>query len=128
MTDITDIEDIKLLVNTFYAKVRNDDQLAEIFNGVIQDRWPEHLEKMYRFWQTVLLGKHTYYGSPFASHAELPVQPAHFQRWLNLFNKTLEEHFDGEKAAEAKWRANQMAHMFQMKLDHYRENPNKFIL
>lgn len=125
MTEITDIEDVKLLVNTFYGKVRRDDQLADIFNNAIQNRWPEHLEKMYCFWQTVLLGDHTYYGSPFAPHAKLPIQTKHFERWLSLFNTTVEEYFEGEKAVEAKWRASQMARMFQMKLDHYHENPNK---
>ena len=127
MTKITDIEDIKLLVNTFYGKVRRDDRLADIFNNAIQDRWPEHLEKMYRFWQTVLLGDHTYYGSPFAPHAKLPIQPEYFDRWLRLFNMTVEEHFEGEKAVEAKWRASQMARMFQIKLEHYHENPNKSV-
>ena len=63
--DISNIQDIKLLVDVFYGKVREDGKLKDIFNNKIQDRWPEHLEKMYRFWQTVLLEEHTYYGSPF---------------------------------------------------------------
>ena len=57
--DILDLEDVKQLVDTFYAKVREDNMLAPVFNERIQDRWPEHLEKMYRFWQTVLLDEHT---------------------------------------------------------------------
>ncbi len=125
MTEIQNLEDVKRLVDGFYEKVRLDPQLAPIFDDAIQERWPEHLEKMYRFWQTVLLGDHTYYGSPFAPHAKLPIQPRHFERWLNLFNQTIDEHFEGNKAVEAKWRAGQMARMFQMKLDHYRENPKK---
>ena len=47
--DIQDIEDIKLLVDTFYDNIRKDELLAPIFNDKIEDRWPEHLEKMYRF-------------------------------------------------------------------------------
>ena len=58
--DIDAIEDIKLMVDSFYGKVREDAMLSFIFNDRIQDRWPEHLEKMYRFWQTVLLDEHTY--------------------------------------------------------------------
>lgn len=49
-TDIITIDDIKHLVNSFYDKVRQDDLLADIFNNKIEDRWPIHLEKMYRFW------------------------------------------------------------------------------
>ena len=36
--EILNIEDIKLLVNSFYGKVREDDLLASIFNEKIQDR------------------------------------------------------------------------------------------
>ena len=119
--EILTIEDIKLLVDDFYGKVRNDEMLSPIFNERIQDRWPVHLEKMYTFWQTVLLGEHTYYGSPFPPHANLPVNGEHFQRWLELFNSTVDELFSGEKATEAKWRANKMAEMFQLKINHYRQ-------
>ena len=96
--DIENIEDVKLLVDTFYAKVREDDQLKDIFNERIQDRWPEHLEKMYRFWQTVLLDEHTYYGSPFVPHAQLPVEKEHFNQWITLFYATVDDLFVGEKA------------------------------
>lgn len=118
--DIRGIEDVKLLVDTFYGKVRNDNSLAPIFNERIQDRWPEHLDKMYRFWQTVLLGEHTYFGSPFPPHAKLPVEHAHFEQWINLFTQTIHELFKGEKAEEAVWRANKMAEMFEIKIDHFR--------
>ena len=120
--DITTIEDIKLLVDSFYRKVRKDDLLKNIFNEKIQDRWPEHLEKMYRFWQTVLLEEHTYYGSPFVPHARLPVEAQHFGQWIKLFNETVEEFFDGEKAKKAKWQGERMAEMFQHKIEYYRNN------
>lgn len=123
--DIKDIDDIKLLVNTFYNKIRHDEFLAPIFNERIKDNWLQHLEKMYRFWQTVLLEEHTYFGSPFSPHANLPVDHAHFQQWLALFTKTLDEMFVGEKANEAKWRANKMAQMFEIKIEHFRKQKFK---
>ena len=46
--DIASLEDIKLLVNTFYSQVQKDDFIGPIFNEKIGNRWPEHLEKMYR--------------------------------------------------------------------------------
>lgn len=121
--DITTIEDIRLLVDTFYGEIRIDLLLGGIFNGVIKDRWPEHLEKMYSFWQTVLLGEHTYYGSPFPPHAQLPVEQKHFDAWLKLWYETIDEHFTGEKAEEAKWRGDKMAVMFLSKIEYYRNNP-----
>ena len=57
--DIGTLDDIKLLVDTFYGKIRENELLGPIFNGILKDRWPAHLEKMYRFWQTVLLEQHT---------------------------------------------------------------------
>lgn len=120
--DILQLEDIKLLVDTFYDKVRKDELIGPIFNDKIQDRWPQHLAKMYTFWQTVLLGEHTYYGSPFPPHAQLPVEKEHFETWLALFSQTLDELFSGEISKEALWRANKMAEMFQYKISHYRQN------
>jgi hemoglobin len=120
--DITTIEDIRLLVDTFYGKVRVNNLLGGIFNGVIKDRWPEHLEKMYRFWQTVLLGDHTYWGSPFPPHAQMPIAQNHFEAWLKLWHEAIDEHFAGAKADEAKWRAEKMAVMFLSKIQYYRQS------
>ena len=128
LTDILSLEDVKLLVNTFYGKVREDKLIGPIFDERIQDRWPEHLAKMYTFWQTVLLGEHTYYGSPFPPHAKLPVEKIHFERWLTLFSETLNELFTGEIAVEAMWRANKMAEMFQFKIHHYRQNSTNSLI
>lgn len=122
--EILTLEDIKVLVDNFYGKVRRDDLLKDIFDGVIQDRWPEHLEKMYRFWQTVLLGDHTYFGAPFPPHAKLPVEWDHFERWLKLFYETVDENFVGEKAARAKWQGERMADMFHYKIQYYRNTPS----
>lgn len=119
--DICHLDDIKLIVDSFYDKVREDTLLAPIFNGVIQDRWPEHLETMYTFWQTVLLGEHTYTGSPFPPHANLPVSKTHFDQWLTLFFNTIDDHFEGEKADEAKWRASRMAEVFQFKIVRFQQ-------
>ena len=126
--DIETIEDIRLLVDEFYGRVREDDLLADIFNGVIGNHWSEHLKKMYTFWQTVLLKEHTYYGSPFPPHSRLPVNKDHFQRWLKLFHKTIDDHFEGETAEEAKWRSERMAEMFLYKIKYYRENNSKSLI
>src|SRR5690606_24757315 len=99
---IETIDDIRLLVDTFYGKARQDSLIGPIFNDVIGDQWPVHLEKMYRFWQTVLFDKeHTYFGAPFPPHAKLPVNQEHFDTWLGLWHETIDEFFTGERAAEA---------------------------
>jgi hemoglobin len=118
--DITNIEDIQLMVNTFYTKVQEDELIGAIFNEKIGDRWPEHLEKMYRFWQTILLEEHTYSGSPFPPHKQLPVEKKHFDRWMEIFTTTVDGLFSGPLAEEAKLRGANMAHMFNYKIEYFR--------
>ena len=119
--DIISEEDVVLLVNTFYDKVKLDEDLSPIFNGVIKDNWNKHLDKMYKFWQTILLNEPKYKGSPFAPHAKLPVNKSHFDKWILLFSESIDENFTGEKAEEAKSRANQMAQVFHHKIDYLRQ-------
>ena len=117
MEDIRALDDIKLLVDGFYGKVRADETLGPVFDQVIGDHWDTHLDKMYRFWQTILLeeGK-TYFGNPFLKHAPLPIRPEHFSRWLTLWEETIRTRFAGPKADEAVWRAQKMGYVFQVKL------------
>ncbi|MCY1249253.1 hypothetical protein D9M72_627700 [compost metagenome] len=72
---------------------------------------------MYTFWQTVLLGEHTYNGSPFPPHAQMRLDGSHFQRWLSIWSATIDKHFEGEIAEEAKWRAEKMARLFLIKIE-----------
>jgi hemoglobin len=125
MKDIKEMEDIRKLVDSFYKKVRKDELLGPVFEEVIQDRWPDHLDKMYKFWQTVLLGQHTYLGSPFMPHLDLPVKKQHFDRWLWLFENTTDQFFEGETAEKAKLQAGKMALMFETKIDHYKKSGGK---
>lgn len=119
--DILQLEDVKLMVDSFYEKVRADNLIGPVFNEKIQDRWPEHLDKMYRFWQTVLLEEHTYFGSPFPPHSQLPIAHEHFERWMELFIATTNELFEGEKKEEAQWRAGKMAEMFEIKIEYFKK-------
>lgn len=123
--DISNIDDIKLLVNTFYEKVQHDDLIGPIFNQKMIGRWPEHLEKMYRFWQTILLEEHTYSGTPFPPHKHLPVNQSHFDRWMEIFTVTVDNLFVGKLAEEAKVRAANMANMFNYKIEYFRNLENQ---
>ena len=119
--DIETLEDVQLLVNEFYGKIRKNPLLQDIFNQVIQNRWPEHLAKMYTFWQTVLLDKHTYFGRPLVPHIELPVVAIHFEEWIKLWYGTLDELFEGgPKVDHAKWQSARMAEMFQLKIQMFK--------
>ncbi|MEO6131957.1 MAG: group III truncated hemoglobin [Saprospiraceae bacterium] len=113
MSDITTEEDIKILINAFYDRVKQDDVIGYIFNEVANVNWSHHLPRMYAFWEFLLLGGESYQGNPFEVHRKLnekvPLVSAHFDRWLELFNKAVDENFTGLNAEEAKNKAKLIA-------------------
>ena len=125
MKDIKEVEDIELMVNQFYGKVREDELLAPIFATRVEEgAWEKHLERMVSFWGTILLFQGDYRGNAFPKHVGLNIGAAHFDRWLLLFQNTVDEHFFGKKAEEAKERAEKMAKMFNSKLEYLADRPN----
>ncbi|NQX56445.1 group III truncated hemoglobin [Pedobacter panaciterrae] len=125
--DISNFEDIVLFVDGFYSKVNQDELIGPIFDAVITD-WNSHLAKMYDFWNAVLFGVAGFKGNPFARHAPLPLQKNHFERWLLLFEQTIDEHFSGELADETKKKAGMMAEMFLSKLSHMKGGSDRVIV
>ncbi|HZV70040.1 MAG TPA: group III truncated hemoglobin [Saprospiraceae bacterium] len=113
MKDISTVEDIKSLIDSFYSKVKKDDVIGYIFNDVAHVNWEHHLPKMYAFWEFLLLGMDTYRGNPFEAHRKLSekiqLRPDHFDRWLQLFTQSVDEQFAGLNAEEAKNKAKLIA-------------------
>ena len=120
MEDIKHSSDIVRLVDTFYLSVQLDDHIGPIFNRVVEGRWDVHLEKMYGFWGTVLLGTSSYFGRPFPPHLKLGIEQSHFDRWIKLWRESINSLFAGAKADEAIWRGEKMAVMFLSKIDYYK--------
>ncbi len=114
--DIQTQQDVRLLVESFYQKVNKDPLLSPIFNDLVQVNWQEHLPTMYQFWESLLFRSNIYRGQPWPKHAVLPVNPAHFARWLALFKETVDQHFAGPKAIEAKNLAASIADTFQNRM------------
>lgn len=91
-------DEISTLVDRFYEKVRDDEEIGPIFNTAVQD-WNEHLAVLKDFWSSVLLGTGRYKGRPMAAHIPLPIAPKNFRRWLALFEETAHEVLPTELAA-----------------------------
>jgi hemoglobin len=81
---------IERLVRSFYDKVREDEMLGPVFDARIAD-WEPHLAQMCAFWSSVALMSGRYHGAPMPKHLPLPVDAAHFDRWLALFEETVGE-------------------------------------
>ena len=98
MNDITNREDVGVLVHTFYDKIRENEMLGPIFNGHITDaQWPAHLSKLTDFWESNLFGVRTFRGSPSAKHVNVDknlnhtISQNHFAQWLQLWFETIDE-------------------------------------
>lgn len=78
------------LVRAFYARVRVDALIGPIFNARITD-WEPHLVRISDFWSSVMLRSGRYQGQPMQLHLPLPIDSAHFDRWLQLFESTARE-------------------------------------
>jgi len=119
--DIENLEDIKLLVDSFYNKVKVDDLIAVFFNDIARVNWDLHLPKMYAFWDTILFGSMTYKGAPLAHHIPInslmSMERHHFDRWVELWTETVYELFEGKIADSAIYKANNIANVMGYKLE-----------
>ena len=116
MDTIETRNDISVLVNSFYAKIRKDELLGPIFNSHIPDeKWPEHLSKLTDFWETNLFGIAKFKGNPSQKHVnvdrnlEYTIEQTHFGKWLQLWFETIDELYEGKLADKAKNAARNMS-------------------
>jgi hemoglobin len=103
------------LVDTFYARVRQDPLIGPVFNAAVED-WDEHLEKLAGFWSSVMLTTGRYKGNPFGAHQKLPITPPMFDRWLALWSETVGEMFGPEAADQLRAKAERIGQSLQQGL------------
>jgi hemoglobin len=104
-------QEISELVDRFYAKVRQDEEIGPIFNAVVDD-WPYHLALLKNFWSTVLNTTGRYKGDPMMKHLQLSLDPPHFRRWLELFEETARETMQPDHAEIVVAKAERIAQNF----------------
>ena len=118
--DIRTREDCEHLVRAFYGRTLADPVLGFIFTDVAHLDLDTHVPRITAFWETVLLGAHTYSGGAFAPHARLnskvTLYAGHFERWLWLWRMTVDERFAGPRATQAKQHAERVAAAFYSRL------------
>lgn len=121
LRDLENRADVYKLVSAFYTEVRKDELLGPIFNRHIID-WPEHLERLTDFWETNLFYVAKFRGNPMQVHQKVDaaenytINEMHFGVWLNLWFKTLDSLFEGEKSNIAKNRARNMGTFFHINI------------
>ncbi|MEA2739414.1 MAG: hemoglobin [Acetobacteraceae bacterium] len=119
LSEVTE-EAITLLIDRFYAAVRQEPVLGPVFESAIcPEAWPEHLATMRRFWSSVTLASGRYSGNPVAVHRAVPdLQRPMFARWLDLFEKTVRELFVPDVARQFMAKAQRIAASLQLALFH----------
>ena len=125
--DIENREDIDLLMREFYRTAMTDDLIGYIFTDVAKLDLDVHLPIIGDFWESMLFHTGVYakhQRNPLQVHAELdeqsPLLFEHFERWLEIFRRKVDENFAGENASYIKERANAIGNRFM----HYLMSPH----
>ena len=120
LRDIESRADCERLVRAFYGRALEDPIIGFLFTDVAKLDLEAHVPRITSFWETILLGAQTYGGGAFRPHAALhtkaPLRRAHFEQWLSLWSRTVDELFAGERAELAKAHANRVARAFHQRL------------
>ena len=120
MNDIVSSNEIKMVIDTFYEKVRADASIGFIFNDIAKVDWEHHMPIMYTFWESTVFGTGTYTRNAMTPHFVLQDKvkftAAHFERWVFFFVTTVDELYAGENAEIMKMRATSIAGLMQNKL------------
>lgn len=118
--DIESRPDIERLMKAFYKFALTDETIGYIFTDVARLDLDQHLPIIVDFWESLLLGGKNYPSrgrNPLQVHAELnlksKLEAPHFRRWLEVFNGTVDDMFEGERADFAKLRAENIANRMQ---------------
>ena len=118
--DIESREDCERLVRAFYGRALTDPVIGWLFTDVARLDLEAHVPRIASFWETILLGAHSYGGGAFAPHAALNararLRAGHFERWLWLWQQTVDELYDGDRAQLAKAHAERVAGAFHARL------------
>jgi hemoglobin len=103
---------IERVVRAFYTAARRDPLLGPVFDQVTE--WEHHIAQVCAFWSSVTRMTGRYHGNPMAVHLPLGLGPAHFARWLEMFEDTARAECSPEGAEHLIERARRIARSLEM--------------
>lgn len=118
--DITNREDLYLVVSEFYKKLLSQKEMQHFFEKFNnKDTLEKHLNILVDFWDNILFYSGTYQKNAMQPHVQLhqkkPFSQQHFKIWIQLFNESVDNHFKGNNAHTIKTRALSIATIMQIK-------------
>ena len=117
--DITNREDLLLLIKGFYEKLLNDPSISYLFTDVAKINLAHHFPVLVDFWDAILFQSGTYQKNAMQPHLVLhqksPLTKHHFETWLRYFKESVDELFSGANSFIIKERATSIATVMQIK-------------
>lgn len=111
--DIADRDDLTELLRDFYGRAFRDDLLGPVFVDVARMDLEQHLPTICDFWETVLFRTGSYRRNALQPHMRLhgrtELTPAHFDRWLALWQATVTDRHAGPNADLARLQGRRIA-------------------
>ena len=120
MRDISSRQDIEHIMQTFYTEALVDPIIGDFFTKIARLHLEEHLPEITDFWEQQLFRKGRYQKNVLQIHLDLndkkKFEEIHFQTWLALFNKAIDQNFEGDLANLMKTRALSIATVMRIKM------------
>lgn len=122
--DIETRDDIANLMRTFYSRMFEDEVMGPIFVDVAKMDLEAHIPVMCDFWELQLFQKPGYRGGMMAVHFRLHMmmdgeglEHHHFMRWMDYWESTLDDLFEGPRATWAKTVASRVGRNMSQRID-----------
>jgi hemoglobin len=123
--DIENRDDLEKVLNAFYKRAFEDDLISHFFLEVVPLDLKTHIPVITNFWESVVFNKHSYRKNVMEVHQHIhslsQIKKEHLDRWVELFTKTIDDFFEGEKATLMKNRAASIATLMNIKLNYNNE-------
>ena len=120
--DIENRDDIVELLWTFYKRAFQDELIGRFFTEVVPLDLPTHVPVIADFWEAVVFNKQGYRKNVMEVHRHIhqlsAIKKEHLERWVQLFTGTIDELFAGTRAVLMKQRAQSIATLMDIKLNH----------
>ena len=122
MRDIENRNDIEIVLDAFYKEAVNDGEIGHFFTEVVQLDIQKHMPVIAEFWEAILFDTRAYRKNVMKVHQHIHqlsnIRKEHLDHWVRLFHQTLGKYFEGNKALLMKQRAQSIATLMDIKLNH----------
>lgn len=120
--DIETREDLYKMLEAFYTKAFADEKISRFFTEVVPLNLETHLPVITNFWEAIVFNTQGYRKNVMEVHQHIHqlsnIKKEHLDRWVQLFTSNVDEHFEGPKATLMKQRAQSIATLMDIKLNH----------